>query len=101
MAANIRQGDIVEVKGLGYLPLVLNNNENNRDTKIMVCPVIKENKNNSKHVYIEGSHIKGYACTDQVRRINLLARQYKAIDHIDYDQISEISHMLKDSMNFF
>lgn len=101
MAANIKQGDIIEVVGLGYTPLVINNNENARDAKVMVCPVIEEDKNNDKHIYIEGEKIKGYACCDQVRRINLLAKQYKAIDHISYETIAEISNMVNSFMNFF
>lgn len=101
MAANIKQGDIIEVKDLGFTPLVLNNNERSRDAKVMVCPIIEEDLNNDKHVYVEGEHIKGYACCDQVRRINLLAKQYKAIDHIDYDKISEISKIVNSGMNFF
>jgi mRNA-degrading endonuclease toxin of MazEF toxin-antitoxin module len=101
MAANIRQGDIIEVAGIDFVPLVINNNERSMtDTKVMVCPIIQEETNNKKHIYVEGEHIKGYACCDQVRRINLLAKQYKAIDHISYEQIAEVSSTINSSMNF-
>lgn len=101
MAANIKQGDIIEVVGIDFVPLVINNNENARDAKVMVCPIIDEDKNNDKHVYVEGEKIKGYACCDQVRRINLLAKQYKAIDHISYEDIAEITRTVNSMMNFF
>ena len=108
-AEKIKQGDIIKVnlnpiKGheqKGYRPvLVVNNASHSRASNMtIVCPITKTDRKNPVHVCLKGFVTIGFVMCDQVRAIDLQARDYKFVETIDSDTLWEICDIVQGAID--
>ena len=101
----IKQGDIIKInlnpiKGreqAGYRPvLVVNNNSHSRASNMtIVCPITKTNRKTPVHVRLDGQTTTGFVMCDQVRAIDIRAREYKVIETVDKETLWEVCDIIK------
>jgi mRNA interferase MazF len=101
----IGQGDIIKLslnpnKGheqAGYRPvLVVNNDSYSRASNMtLVCPVTNTDRKTPIHVPLNGTITTGYIMCDQVRAVDIKARDYKYVETIDDDTLWEVCDIMQ------
>ena len=104
----IKQGDIIllnlnPTKGheqAGRRPvLVVNNASYSRASNMtMVCPITNTDRKTPIHVRLKGVKTTGFVMCDQVRAIDLRARDYKMIETIDEETLWEVCDIIQGSV---
>ena len=104
-----KQGDIIKLslnpaKGheqAGYRPVLVVSNISfsQASNMLMVCPITNTNRENPMHVRLEGLVTTGFVICDQVRAIDVEARDYKIIETVDDDTLWEICDIIQGSVD--
>ena len=104
----VKQGDIIKLnldptKGheqAGYRPvLVVNNASHSRASNmVIVCPITNTDRNNPVHVRLDGLITTGFVMCDQVRAIDVQARDYKVIETVDDETIWNVCDIVQGSV---
>jgi len=100
------QGDIVEVNfspALGHEPmktrpaLVVSNDEFNESTSMtMVCPITSKDNRFFLHEPVPPGHdVIGFIALEQMRALDLNARQAEYIDHLDSKEMMPVIECLR------
>jgi len=99
-----KQGDIIKLnldptKGheqSGYRPvLVINNASFSRASNmIVICPITNTNRNNPLHVCLNGLITTGFVMCDQIKAVDIQARDYKIVEAIDDDTFWEVADII-------
>ena len=105
----IKQGDIVKIdlnptKGheqAGYRPvLVINNASHSRASNMMiVCPITNTDRKTPMHVRLDGLLTTGFVMCDQVRAIDIRAREYKIIETVAKETLWEVCDIVHGSVD--
>jgi mRNA interferase MazF len=100
----VKQGDILKIsldpiKGheqAGYRPvLVINNNSFSQASNMtVICPITRTDRNNPLHVQLNGTSTKGFIMCDQIKAIDLKARNYKMIETVDDDTLWNVTDII-------
>ena len=99
-----KQGDIIKLnldptKGheqAGYRPaLVVNNGSFSKASNmIVICPITNTDRNSPLHVLLEGLTTTGFVMCDQIKAIDIKARDYKTVETIDDNTLWEVSDII-------
>ena len=105
----LKQGDIIKLnlnptKGheqAGYRPvLVVNNASFSRASNmIIVCPITNTDRKNPMHVHLAELETTGFVMCDQVRAVDIRARDYMIVETVDDDTLWEVCDILKGSID--
>jgi len=105
----VKQGDIIRIslnptKGheqAGYRPAVVINNaiHSRASNMTIICPITNTNRNNPLHVELKGLQTTGFVMCDQIRAIDIRARNYKIVEAVDEDTLWEICDITKGSLD--
>ena len=105
----VKQGDIIKLdldptKGheqAGYRPaLVISNSSFSRASNMrLVCPITNTDRKSPLHVCLEGLVTTGFVMCDQVRAIDVRAREYRAIETVDADTLWEVCDIVIGSVD--
>jgi mRNA interferase MazF len=100
-----KQGDIIKLdldptKGheqAGFRPvLVINNASFSRASNMaIVCPITNTDRKNPLHVSLNGYITTGYVMCDQIRAIDLNARNYKIIENVGEETLWEVCDIVQ------
>jgi len=109
VGGKIRQGDIIKInlnptKGheqAGYRPvLVINNATHSRASNMtIVCPITNTDRKNPLHVRLEKLKTTGFVMCDQVRAVNIRAREYSVIETLDSETLWEVCDIVQGSVD--
>jgi mRNA interferase MazF len=101
----IKQGDIIKIslnpisghEQAGYRPvLVINNTSHSRLSNMtIVCPITNNDRKSPAHVRLNGLTTTGFVMCDQVRAIDIQAREYRLIETIDDDTLWEVCDIVQ------
>lgn len=102
----VKQGDIIKIsfdpteghEQSGYRPaMIVSNDLFNRMFKLtMVCPITNTDKNHPFYVRLDDkTHTNGVVLCDQIRVIDLNARNAKVIETAPEDIIFEVTDIIK------
>ena len=104
----IKQGDIIKLnlnpsKGheqAGYRPvLVVNNASHSRASNMtIVCPITHTNRKNPLHVPLKGMKTTGFVMCDQLRAVDIRARDYKIIETVSGETLWEVCDIIQGSV---
>ena len=104
-----KQGDIIKLnlnptKGheqAGYRPvLVVSNASFSRASNtLIVCPITSTDRKNPVHVALKGLITTGFVMCDQVRAIDIQARDYRVIETVDNDTLWEVCDIIQGSVD--
>ena len=104
----VTQGDILKInldptKGSeqsGFRPvIVINNASHSRASNmIIVCPITNTNRNNPLHVELKNLQTTGFVMCDQIRAIDIRARNYRTIEAVDKETLWEICDIVQGSI---
>jgi len=105
VSEKIKQGDIIKLdlnptKGheqTGFRPvLVISNASLSRASNmIIICPITNTDRKSPVHVPLEGSITTGFVMCDQVKAIDIRARDYKFIEAIDDETLWEVCDIVQ------
>ena len=105
MDEKIKQGDIIKVnlnpaKGheqAGYRPVLIINNASHTKASNMtiICPITSTDRHNPLHVPLLGLTTTGFVMCDQIRTIDLHARDYQIAETIDYDTLWDVCDIVQ------
>jgi mRNA interferase MazF len=100
-----KQGDIIKLdldptKGheqAGYRPaLVINNAFFSRASNMaIVCPITNTDRKSPMHIGLGGLITTGYIMCDQIRAIDLKARNYKIVETVGEDTLWEVCDIIQ------
>jgi len=95
-----KQGDIIKLnldptKGheqAGYRPVLVINNASfsKASSMIVICPITNTDRDSLLHIPLEGLITTGFVMCDQIKAVDLKARDYKIIEAIDDDTLWEV-----------
>ena len=76
----------------GYRPVLVVNNATflKASNVIVICPVTNTNRDSLLHVPLENLITTGFVMCDQIKAVDLKARDYKIIETIDDDTLWEV-----------
>jgi len=104
----VKQGDIIKIsldptKGheqSGFRPVIVINNTSHSQASNMtiVCPITNTDRNNPLHVELKGLQTTGFVMCDQIRAIDIRARNHKIIETVDKDTLWEICDIAQGSI---
>lgn len=104
----LRQGDIIWLdfdpqsgfEQSGRRPaIVVSNGSFNRYSKmIMVCPITHTNKNHPFHVTFQGQSVTGVILCDQLKTLDISARNYKLIERAPQNIVFEVTDLINGFM---
>ena len=96
----VKQGDIIKLnlsptkwhEQAGYRPvLVVNNGSFSKASNMtVICPITNTDRNNPLHVALEGLTTTGFVMCDQIKAIDIKARDYKVVETVDDDTLWEV-----------
>jgi mRNA interferase MazF len=105
----IKQGDIIKInlnpiKGheqAGYRPvLVIHNASHSRASNMaIVCPITNTDRKNPMHIRLAGLMTTGFVMCDQVRAIDIRAREYKTIETVDKETLWEVCDIVQGAID--
>ena len=105
----IKQGDIIKLdldptKGheqAGYRPVlaISNTHFSQASNMLIVCPITNTDRKNPLHVYLTGLTTTGFVMCDQVRAIDVRAREYRVIEAVDADTLWEVCDIVIGSVD--
>jgi len=95
-----KQGDIIKLnldptKGheqSGYRPVLVVNNPSfsKASNMIVICPITNTDRNSPLHICLNGLATTGFVMCDQIKAVDLKARDYRIIETIDDDTLWEV-----------
>lgn len=101
----VKQGDIIKIslnptKGheqAGHRPvLVINNASHSRASNMkIVCPITNTDRHSPLHVRLEGLITTGFVMCDQVRAIDIRAREHLVVEAVDDETLWEVCDIVK------
>jgi mRNA interferase MazF len=99
-----KQGDIIKLnlnptKGheqAGYRPVLVINNASfsKASNMIVICPITNTDRDSLLHVPLKGLVTTGFVMCDQIKAVDLKARDYKIIEAIDDDMLWEVTDIV-------
>ena len=105
----VKQGDIIIIdlnptKGheqAGRRPvLVVNNTFLSRASNMtIVCPITNTDRRNPVHVRLDGLTTTGFVMCDQVRAVDIRAREYLVIETVDKETIMEVCDIVQGAVD--
>jgi len=105
VAARPKQGDIIKLdldptlghEQAGYRPvLVVNNLSFSRASNMLIiCPITNKDRKSPIHVPLEGLFTTGFIMCDQIKAIDIKAREYKVIEAVDDDTLWEVTDIIR------
>ena len=105
----IKQGDIIKLnlnptKGheqAGYRPvLVISNVSHSRASNMtLVCPITNTDRNNPIHVRLERLATTGFVMCDQIRAVDIRARDYIMVETVAEETLLEVCDIVKGSVD--
>ena len=105
VGGKVNQGDIINVnlnpvKGheqAGYRPvLVVSNVSHTRVSKVtIICPITNTDRGNPAHVQLNGFTTTGFVMCDQVRAVDLRAREFEIIETVDNETLWEVCDIVQ------
>jgi mRNA interferase MazF len=105
----VKQGDIIKInlnptrgrEQAGYRPVIVVNNtvHSSASNMTIVCPITNTNRNNPLHVELKGLQTTGFVMCDQIRAIDIRARNYKTVETVDEDTLWDICDISKGSLD--
>jgi mRNA interferase MazF len=103
------QGDIIKLdfdptKGheqAGYRPaLVVNNTVYSRASNMtLVCPITNTDRQNPLHVRLHGLATTGFVMCDQIRALDIRAREYKIIENVGSEILWEVCDIIQGAVD--
>ena len=104
-----KQGDIIKLnfdptmghEQAGYRPaLIVSNASFLRASNLtLVCPITNTDRSSRIHVPLEGLKTTGFVMCDQVRAIDLGAREHTVIETVDEDTLWEVCDIIQGSLS--
>lgn len=64
----------------------------------IICPITNTDRDNPLHVELKGLMTTGFVMCDQIRSIDVRARNYKLIETVDNDTLWTICDIVKGSI---
>ena len=105
----VKQGDIIKLnlsptaghEQRGYRPvLVVSNATHSRvSNMILVCPITNTDRNIPVHVRLEGLKTTGFVMCDQIRAVDVQAREYTMIETVDAETLWEVCDIVQGSFD--
>ena len=89
--AVIEQGDMLRVSGIEYPVIIVSNNYFNESGKVIACPILKNAVEGPLHIKLRDSTVEGYVLCEQVKYLDLKARDYSKLTSTHYFDIIDIS----------
>ena len=107
----VNQGDVLKInfnpqKGheqAGYRPAIVVNNKllSKKTTLAFLCPVTHTNRKNPFHYKIDGyDFIDGYVMCDQIKTMDLRARDFKIVGRLDDGDVRSIIERIEMLLEF-
>ena len=103
------QGDIIKInldptKGheqSGYRPVIVisNYSHSRASNMVIVCPITNSDRNNPLHFELINLQTSGFVMCDQIRAIDIRARDYKIIENVDEETLWEICDITQGSIS--
>lgn len=87
----IEQGDMLRVGGIKYPVIVVSNNFFNQSGKVIACPILKNAVEGPLHIKLRDSSVEGYVLCEQVKYLDLKARNFSKLTSTHYFDIMDIS----------
>ena len=87
----IEQGDMLKVSGIKYPVIVVSNNFFNQSGKVIACPILKNAVEGPLHIKLRDSAVEGYVLCEQVKYLDLKARNFSKLTSTHYFDIMDIS----------
>ena len=104
----VKQGDIIKIcldptigsEQAGYRPaIVISNASHSRASNMrIVCPITNTDRKNPLHVKLNNLITTGFAMCDQIRSIDLRARDFKFVESVDEETLWEICDIVRGSV---
>jgi len=104
-----KQGDIIKIdlnptKGheqRGYRPVVVvNNASHSRVSNLkMVCPITNTDRKSPVHVRLDGLVTTGFVMCDQIRAVDIRARDYRIVETIDSDTLWQVCDIIQGAVD--
>jgi len=99
-----KQGDIIKLnldptKGheqAGHRPVLVVNNLSfsKASNMIVICPITNTDRNSPLHVPLDGLITTGFVMCDQIKAIDINARDFKTVETIDDDTLWEVTDII-------
>lgn len=86
----IEQGDMLKVSGIKYPVIVVSNNFFNQSGKVIACPILKNAVEGPLHIKLRDSAVEGYVLCEQVKYLDLKARNFSKLTSTHYFDIMDI-----------
>ena len=85
----------------GYRPVLVISNASfsQASNMIIVCPITNTDRKNPIHVHLNGLITTGFVMCDQVRAVDIQARDYKIIETVDNDTLWEVCDIVQGSVD--
>ena len=87
----IEQGDMLRVSGIKYPVIVVSNSFFNQSGKVIACPILKDAVEGPLHIRLRDSTVEGYVLCEQVKYLDLKARNFSKLTSTHYFDIMDIS----------
>lgn len=87
----VEQGDRLKVDGVAHPIFVVSNNFFNNSGKVIACPIIKKATPDPLHIAIDNTVVEGTVLCEQVRYLDLSARQFIKLSQAHYFETMDIS----------
>ena len=105
----VKQGDIIKIdlnptrghEQRGYRPvLVVSNASHSRASHLkMVCPITNTDRKTPVHVCLDGLVTSGFVMCDQIRAVDIRARDYRIVETIDNDTLWEVCDIIQGAVD--
>jgi len=105
-----KQGDIIKLnlgptKGheqSGYRPVLVVSNASfsKASNMIIICPITSTDRNSPLHIRLDGFITTGFVMCDQVKAVDVRARNYIAVEAIDDSTLWEVTDIIYGFVEF-
>ena len=85
------QGDLLKLSGLAHPVIVVSNNFFNDSGRVIACPILKRATEGPLHIPLKDCPAEGYVLCEQVKYIDLTARDLSKLGEAHYFDIMDIS----------
>ena len=106
---DIKQGDIIKIdlnptrgrEQAGHRPVLVVSNASHSlaSNTTIVCPITNTDRQNPLHVQLEGLETSGFVMCDQIRAIDVRARDYIFIENVDEETLWEVCDVIQGSVD--
>ena len=96
----ISQGDILRIEGIQVPCLVVSRELFNTSEMLMICPIIDEGTESALHIPLPGVQLTGFVWVEQLRSVDISARGYSRIKHLDYRDCIQIMDVVKNIFEY-